>query len=272
MIYHYTSLENFQKIIESKELFLFNAYNMNDNLEINWINHLIDEEFRECNEKELIEKTVDLYNLNKTTPYICCFSYDGDLLSQWRAYADDGKGIAIGFNESQLNVGKKIPVTGISSDLSTGLFDCIYDEQEQRNLIHSTVNSNIITRNTYKNDNEYTAMHLSGSLKLFSLVMKNSAFIEEKEIRLIHLPLITMHKRTKEIKMMGNISPLYFMKKKQGISSYFKYSLESFFNDELIPEIILGPKCNINISDLELFLLSNNLLNTKIIKSRASYR
>lgn len=44
MIYHYTSVENFIKIIELKELYLFNAFNMNDNLEINWINHLIDNE------------------------------------------------------------------------------------------------------------------------------------------------------------------------------------------------------------------------------------
>ena len=36
----------------------------------------------------------------KIKRYICCFSGDGDLLSQWRAYADDGKGISIGFKKS----------------------------------------------------------------------------------------------------------------------------------------------------------------------------
>jgi len=38
----------------------------------------------------------------KIKRYICCFSGDGDLLSQWRAYADDGKGISIGFKKSQI--------------------------------------------------------------------------------------------------------------------------------------------------------------------------
>ena len=36
----------------------------------------------------------------KIKRYILCFSGDGDLLSQWRAYADDGKGISIGFKKS----------------------------------------------------------------------------------------------------------------------------------------------------------------------------
>lgn len=36
----------------------------------------------------------------KIKRYIFCFSGDGDLLSQWRAYADDGKGISIGFKKS----------------------------------------------------------------------------------------------------------------------------------------------------------------------------
>ena len=38
----------------------------------------------------------------KIKRYICCFSGDGDLLSQWRAYADDGKGISIGFKKLQI--------------------------------------------------------------------------------------------------------------------------------------------------------------------------
>src|ERR1019366_7397755 len=35
---------------------------------------------------------------------VACFSEDGDVLSQWRAYADDGHGFAIGFDTTQLRV------------------------------------------------------------------------------------------------------------------------------------------------------------------------
>ena len=34
--------------------------------------------------------------------YITCFSRNGDLLSQWRAYGDDGRGVSIGFNSKLL--------------------------------------------------------------------------------------------------------------------------------------------------------------------------
>ncbi|MBR0706115.1 DUF2971 domain-containing protein [Bradyrhizobium liaoningense] len=36
--------------------------------------------------------------------YVACFSEDGDVLSQWRAYAADGMGFAIGFDPSKLRV------------------------------------------------------------------------------------------------------------------------------------------------------------------------
>ncbi|WP_164102256.1 DUF2971 domain-containing protein [Candidatus Laterigemmans baculatus] len=34
--------------------------------------------------------------------YACCFSREKDLLSQWRAYADDGAGVALGFSTRHL--------------------------------------------------------------------------------------------------------------------------------------------------------------------------
>ena len=35
--------------------------------------------------------------------YFCCFSESSDLLSQWRAYGNDGQGVAIGFNAKLLS-------------------------------------------------------------------------------------------------------------------------------------------------------------------------
>ena len=37
-----------------------------------------------------------------TLPLIGCFSKNGDLLSQWRAYAEDGKGFSIGFDSNYI--------------------------------------------------------------------------------------------------------------------------------------------------------------------------
>lgn len=65
-----------------------------------------------------INKTLCINNIlknytNETNKYICCFSADGDILSQWRAYANDGKGVSIGFNIEKLK--KFLQLTGKES-------------------------------------------------------------------------------------------------------------------------------------------------------------
>lgn len=41
-------------------------------------------------------------NFQKLNKFISCFSREGDLLGQWRSYADNGKGIVIGYNLDEL--------------------------------------------------------------------------------------------------------------------------------------------------------------------------
>jgi len=51
---------------------------------------------------------------------------------------------------------------------------------------------------------------------------------------------------------------------------YSEHELE--ISSELIPEIVLGPKCSVDIDTLEYFLVKNNLKNTEIRKSDSTYR
>lgn len=53
-------------------------------------------------EKRIIINTLLQIKEQEYDRYISCFSEDGDLLSQWRGYADDGKGLSIGFNRKKL--------------------------------------------------------------------------------------------------------------------------------------------------------------------------
>ena len=45
--------------------------------------------------------------------YVTCFSYQNDLLSQWRGYADDGRGAAIGFDLDVLKEAGLNPITPV---------------------------------------------------------------------------------------------------------------------------------------------------------------
>jgi len=122
---------------------------MNDSYETNWIIHLINEELSKRNNDfndEDIKYLDRSFSSNRLYPYISCFSLDSDSLSQWRAYADDGKGVAIGFNEECFGVKKWIPSNTAVLNDSMGYFDCIYDEIEQRKLINYALVNHFLLR------------------------------------------------------------------------------------------------------------------------------
>ena len=70
--------------------------------------------------------------------YVTCFSYQNDLLSQWRGYADDGRGAAIGFD---LDVLKEVVTVSpeISKPSIVSLHKISYSETEQREVVHQIV-------------------------------------------------------------------------------------------------------------------------------------
>jgi hypothetical protein len=56
----------------------------------------------------------------------------GDILSQWRSYTSDGKGICIAFDENRLNIKHHIPSVNEDKNFTIGYFDCVYDTREQK--------------------------------------------------------------------------------------------------------------------------------------------
>jgi hypothetical protein len=267
MIYHYCSLDKLHKIITSKELYLFNANSMNDSLETIWIIHLINEELSKRKEdfnNDVIQNLNISFSFNRTYPYISCFSSDSDSLSQWRAYADDGKGVAIGFNEEYFGIPKIIPVNTFVKNNSIGYFDCIYDEAYQRKLINNALNDAL----PFEEDK---FIETTRQLVQLSVIFKNPCFSEEKEVRLIHAPMIMGNKENKTI-LMTSISEINFIVKGNSIVSYFKFDLREKFNSDLIPEIILGPKLFLNVNEFGTYLSVNNLTKTTFRHSQASYR
>lgn len=102
--YHYCSAQAFKGIIEANRLWLTNAFFMNDFMELEWFRRLsrsvaaemrgLDANltaFYDTLERHLLEGGYQ-------NVYCACFSTVRDDLSQWRAYADDGRGVAISFD------------------------------------------------------------------------------------------------------------------------------------------------------------------------------
>ena len=156
IVYHYCSLESLNSILKNRSLRLTNILKSNDSMEISWICRYYDAEFKRAyeNASDLFRSKIsserlmgyvklftdEFFNENHADfrYYVTCFSYQNDLLSQWRGYADDGRGAAIGFD---LDVLKQIvqvsPEKSQSSVVS--LHKISYSESEQKETVHQIV-------------------------------------------------------------------------------------------------------------------------------------
>lgn len=105
ILYHYSSTAAFHSIIKKKEIWLSSLKLSNDTMEGKLVTETMqrfaktdnpNNYFIDCLQYLMtyLEKNFDGLGL--------CFSTDGDLLSQWRGYSDDGAGVAIGFSKKYL--------------------------------------------------------------------------------------------------------------------------------------------------------------------------
>lgn len=310
-IYHYCSVDVMYSIISNKCIRLSDLNKTNDYMEKKWALNI----FYDALNEELIDQgiTVDLsekcfykeginthleYLVNFVKEYvfcsnpilIACFSKKGDKLSQWRAYGDDGYGVSIGFNYDKLQ------------QLETGnikIKNVIYQKAKQKKEIKKYIRLSIShMKKLFKdwpvkifNDfNEYFIEEFDAFCEVLvdymdyvSCYIKNPAFAEEEEVRIIYSPYIDVEMDDKDIKRyfhqttkVGRYcldSVKYYIKNKQ-LVAYADLYFDKLIDDNIILEIILGPKSKLTENDVFLFLLSNdfNADKIKISRSTATYR
>ena len=184
---------------------------------------------------------------------MCCFSKHGDKLSQWRAYGDDGKGVALIFTEQGLrdSIEKQ-------NDFPKYIVDVIYDELEQQSyctkLVEDMIANTIFEK---KNTHSPKVLKISKEFLVSSVFFKNKGFQEEGEARLIYNPSNSLGAKFRIVN--GNVI------------SYYEHK----FKPKNLVGIILGPKCPLRIDTLDFkrFLGSNfNHLLNSIEASTVTYR
>lgn len=231
------------------------------------------------------------YLHEQVDPYVICFSSNGDSLSQWRGYGDDGYGVSIGFNTDYF---KKL--LSRKSDLieynSLTLAKVCYEE-DMNSLFERIIEK--VLKNDKENQTEYDnilRLILSEILSIAPM-FKSPSFSEEAEWRLFSL-MNRFHrnklpkfddsywgednKQVEEIKSKFQlIKKDYFVRNKLLIS-FLELKILNF--SEAIGEIVIGPKSKMTITELEDYLRLKGLIITSndyscnginIIKSRSSY-
>ena len=266
MIYHYCSMEAFEGILSSKSLWLSDSIFMNDKYEGRWIDKIV-EEVLESLEDNYSKEQLDLYQqqyylLKDKKAYMCCFSKESDKLSQWRAYAGDASGVAIGFSK------KAIGLTG-NFDFELALMDVLYNKEEQVRLIKESIKFSL-SRGSITHDKE------------MAYYFKNPSFYEEEEVRFLYTPENDMCQHTfadplaseyYEL-LSNNISDIKQRDRENKKIQYFEYDLSGTvkgFSSDLIPKIIVGPKNRTDLAEIKKLLTTQRLNHTKIIYSESSY-
>jgi hypothetical protein len=115
IIYHYTDDVGLRGILETGQLWLTDIFNLNDPSELNHgftraievLNSLVvngppeskafARQLTYLSEQKGIQGSAEFF--------VCSFSSCGDDLGQWRAYADNGRGYAVGFDAEALGCG-----------------------------------------------------------------------------------------------------------------------------------------------------------------------
>lgn len=106
LVFHYANLSALIGIVENQCLWATNLYFLNDRNEykhgINIVKDAIESIKSDENRHVLHAISVVLDEISEVDKYVACLSKNGDSLSQWRAYGNNGSGISIGFNRKKL--------------------------------------------------------------------------------------------------------------------------------------------------------------------------
>lgn len=237
------------------------------------------------------------------TPYALCLSKKRDNLTHWDRYAANCTGVCIGFNGAAFDVLYRRTGNYI---FGTGLFDIeetLYTQEAIlrciRNMTVRLINALAESTEEHPQIDPITIIDNGGfvyMVAVYQRVMKfakNSSFVDEDEIRLYYETEAIQSTR-KIIKSMAkdldkegeidfeklfldfvkvlDIEEERFMMSRAGIRSYHNLCLEEIWGSGLIPEIILGPMCVQNRKEMERFLRSNGLGDTKVSVSKVPIR
>lgn len=278
VMYHYCDLNALLGILTQKKIWLSSSSRMNDTLENKWIDQYLDDLLKEFGYRKILTKLLYNYKKDSINPYISCFSKSGDILSQWRAYADDGNGVAIGFNRDFFNF-STVFEDYIENSNPIILAPIIYEESEQKELLVQLVNKaeKIYDDGGTSDDVDAACIQGTFALRGLAITSKNTAFREEAEIRMIYMPKIPFlisHLKGIDRVLDNNNFPLKFRFKGNHITSYYELDISKGKIKDPINSIILGPKNTMTIDEVMTILTATNINVSvdKILRSKASYR
>jgi len=280
LLFHYTSATVLQKLVERPVIWATDTGYLNDASEMLYaldVVALIAKELRGDARTKWSREFLSRIEApswpgpNVYEVYVSCFSEEPDVLSQWRAYANDGAGYSIGIEvEPSFSVAE-------STD-AVRLVQVIYGLDRQKDLLRPWVSEvvhvldDLAARQVADDDEESmgAAVFNAGvALKMvvseLAVVMKNPGFSEEHEWRLV---FSTMGP--------GGHAPTKFRSSRFGLTPYVEITTHAVLP---LRSVTRGPKLDSQEAHVALFrfltgagfkMLGDDPV--KIQKSQIAYR
>lgn len=303
-LYHYCSVNTFFSILKNRSLWLSDVSKTNDSLELKWIigqfrlflldtwinyvksaentDQIALKDFDTIREIEAISNYMQLSEISKT--WVFCLTELADHLGQWRGYADDGRGLAIGFDPKLFRL-----MDQCYSEKNSSFDFCFrkvkYGEKEASAFFEGLLEQMEISPQSSSKDVIQKLQSAALLMKDIAPWFKNQGFNVEKEWRLIYkksigellsgvLPSIPPELEVfSEFISIGNME---FTPTNKNLVSHVEFRIDTI--DKIIKRIIIGPKCELTKEEILLFLISCGIIKNReeckieISKSSASYR
>jgi hypothetical protein len=232
-LYHYSGVDGMRGIFGSKTLWASDWRYTSDTTEFSYPRHVLAkvvERMSTTASSDAARWVLDvvagaLIRANSALPlYVACLCADGDLESQWHAYAQRGTGFAVGFNRADLRE------AGLQQGYSLGYL--VYDVGKQEALLEERLAEAISLVPQYVNgaDPSVDPRLLFGlGITLALTDIKNPRFSEEREWRLMW-PQVRI-----------DVSPTVKHRGAAGIP-HLEFALENAVSGRcLIREVVAGP-------------------------------
>ena len=288
--YHYCSLPKLVAIIRCKTMRLGNLFYMNDSMEVSWFFDLarrrieqylggIKEDRLDNSEEDDKEGLVELLSLLEKRRfdhiYAACFSSEMDDLSQWRGYADDGRGVTLGIDLVQLTEFTKRTAPTLE------LMSVSYQEARQKEAVEELLEPMFATElsessSSSSGSGATRAVRVFRRFAHFAPGFKNPAFSAERESRLVVRTRVPLDSDEPPDQWSphwfeGFPSPIEFYEHNGRLVPFTKVNLPV----EVIRSVGLGPRFGGYENEIALRLFLGKRLpsaNVEVYRSQASYR
>ena len=263
MLCHYTNFDCLKSILEGGLMYATDAIYLNDSSELVYSMNLVDEIVHTQSYSDGFKAIIDRTLKENLQVAVFCLSFSErpDNLSQWRSYADSGKGVALGFDGDSLAIDlyKAIPDGVLGRVMYEKQFTHTFWAQAVDDL-----NGIFLKHKLDKlgNDRDLFLPQFSGILGSLFPLFKNHGFSDEQEVRYI-------------VNRSSHVEDLKDVKVRTRSGLLIPYLEIAVPRMEVnLKEIILGPGSSAALSSkaLKILLRNLNLGNVAVRFSEIPYR